>query len=260
VAIVYIGAGSNTGDRQFNLNKAARLLAGRYRLVRASSVYETEPEGFKDQPDFLNCVLGVETDEKPQRMLAFLKGIEREMGRAESFRNAPRVIDLDILFYNDGVINWSNAGRLPRPDNIGARNDVNMGAPRPDNIGARNDVNMGAPRPDNIGARNDVNMGAPHPDNIVARNDVNMGAPRPDNIVARNDVNMGAPRPDSIGDMHLTVPHPRAHERRFVLVPMAEIAPQYVHPTLHKTMKQLLDECKTGGRVEKRGRLDLKEG
>ena len=196
MAIVYIGAGSNTGDRQFNLNKAARLLAGRYRLVRASSVYETEPEGFKDQPDFLNCVLGVETDEKPQRMLAFLKGIEREMGRAESFRNAPRVIDLDILFYNDGVINWSNAGRLPRPDNIGARNDVNM----------------------------------------------------------------GAPRPDSIGDMHLTVPHPRAHERRFVLVPMAEIAPQYVHPTLHKTMKQLLDECKTGGRVEKRGRLDLKEG
>ena len=244
MAIVYIGAGSNTGDRQFNLNKAARLLAGRYRLVRASSVYETEPEGFKDQPDFLNCVLGVETDEKPQRMLAFLKGIEREMGRAESFRNAPRVIDLDILFYNDGVINWSNAGRLPRPDNIGARNDVNMGAPHPDNIVARNDVNMGAP----------------HPDNIVARNDVNMGAPRPDNIVARNDVNMGAPRPDSIGDMHLTVPHPRAHERRFVLVPMAEIAPQYVHPTLHKTMKQLLDECKTGGRVEKRGRLDLKEG
>ena len=212
MAIVYIGAGSNTGDRQFNLNKAARLLAGRYRLVRASSVYETEPEGFKDQPDFLNCVLGVETDEKPQRMLAFLKGIEREMGRAESFRNAPRVIDLDILFYNDGVINWSNAGRLPRPDNIGARNDMNMGAPRPDSTGARNDVNM------------------------------------------------GAPRPDSIGDMELTVPHPWAHERRFVLVPMAEIAPRFIHPTLHKTIKQLLDEHKTGSRVEKRGRLDLKEG
>ncbi|MCX6006315.1 MAG: 2-amino-4-hydroxy-6-hydroxymethyldihydropteridine diphosphokinase, partial [Chloroflexi bacterium] len=127
---------------------------------------ETGPVGFTDQPDFLNCVISFETDARPLAVLTLLRKTEKEVGRQESFRNAPRPIDLDILFYDDQVI--SQGG--------------------------------------------------------------------------------------------LEIPHPRLQERAFVLVSMVQIAPQFTHPALHKTMQQLLSELMKGQRVEKWGELALDFG
>ncbi|MGD0856072.1 MAG: 2-amino-4-hydroxy-6-hydroxymethyldihydropteridine diphosphokinase [Dehalococcoidia bacterium] len=160
---VFIGFGSNMGDRQAYLNSAVGLLAQECEIIQVSSIFETEPEGFTDQPDFLNCVVKGETGLRPRELLDELKSIEKTMGRKPSFRNAPRPIDLDIIFYGDEIV--KEAG--------------------------------------------------------------------------------------------LEIPHPRLQERAFVLVPMAQIAPQFTHPTLHKTMQQLLSEMMKGQRVEKWGELAL---
>lgn len=161
MTIAYIGIGSNEGDRFTNLYNSIGLLVQECDIKQISTVYETEPEGFADQPDFLNCVVEVSTELRPQQLLQALKSIEMMMGRAPSFLNGPRVIDLDILLYGDEVIDTSE----------------------------------------------------------------------------------------------LTVPHPRMHERAFVLVPLKEIAPDCVHPVLHKMIKSLLSELKNGGVVKEWGKI-----
>jgi 2-amino-4-hydroxy-6-hydroxymethyldihydropteridine diphosphokinase len=160
---VFIGIGSNMGDRLDNLASAASLLAQECEIKQISSVFETGPEGYVAQPDFLNCVVKGETGLTPLELLDELKSIEKIIGRIPSFRNAPRTIDLDILFYGDKVINQQG----------------------------------------------------------------------------------------------LEIPPPRLHERAFVLVPMVQITPQFIHPALHKTMQQLLSELAKGQRVEKWGELTL---
>ena len=164
MTVAFIGLGSNMGDRFFNLFSAAGLLIKECGLRKASSVYKTAPVGYKDQEDFFNCVLEVNTDMTPSELLNFLKSTERCVGREPSFKNGPRLIDLDLLLYDDEVI-------------------------------------------------------------------------------------------DTEG---LAIPHPRMHERGFVLVPMQEIAPEIVHPVLHKTMQQLLEELKDSGDVEKWGKMMLR--
>jgi len=101
---VYLSLGSNVGDRKANLEKALRLLGQRLQIEQVSSVYETEPVGYTEQPRFLNAVCRVETDIGPLQLLSLIKGIEASLGRVPSFPNAPRPIDVDILFYSDLVM------------------------------------------------------------------------------------------------------------------------------------------------------------
>lgn len=100
LARVFLGLGSNLGDREQNISSALMLLAGKVRMVRVSSLYETEPVGYREQPLFLNAVALGETELPPEPLLNLIKSIERTLGRAPSFRNAPRPIDIDILFYD----------------------------------------------------------------------------------------------------------------------------------------------------------------
>lgn len=145
----YLGLGSNLGDRQANLDKALEILSQRLRLEKVSSIYDSEPVGDIEQPRFLNLVCEVRTLLSPQGLLALAKGIEARMGRTGP-TGAPRIIDIDILFYGDRVIETPE----------------------------------------------------------------------------------------------LTIPHPRLHQRAFVLVPLVEIAPRLVHPVSGKTLKQLLKAAK----------------
>ena len=98
---VYLGLGSNLGDRKANLEKALQLLGERLNIEQVSSLYETEPVGHKEQPLFFNSVCRAETELGPLQLLSLIKGIETTLGRVPSFTSGPRSIDVDILFYED---------------------------------------------------------------------------------------------------------------------------------------------------------------
>jgi 2-amino-4-hydroxy-6-hydroxymethyldihydropteridine diphosphokinase len=98
----YLGIGSNIGDRLQNLRQAVvELKRAGVKVTRASSVYETEPWGSIDQPKFLNAVIEVESDLVPRRLLQALKALEAALGRTEARRWGPRLIDIDILIYDN---------------------------------------------------------------------------------------------------------------------------------------------------------------
>jgi 2-amino-4-hydroxy-6-hydroxymethyldihydropteridine diphosphokinase len=102
VTIAYLGLGSNVGPRRRNLSAARRRLRqSGVRIVRQSSVIETEPWGVSDQPPFLNQVLEVEWGGTPRRLLRAAKAVERAGGRKPTRRLGPRVIDVDILLFGD---------------------------------------------------------------------------------------------------------------------------------------------------------------
>ena len=143
----YLGLGSNLGNRQGNLNRALDFLSQRLRVERVSSVYDTERIGNVKQPCFLNLVCQVNTRLAPIALLTLAKGIESKLGRVSGKSNAPRSIDIDILFYGNQVIETPE----------------------------------------------------------------------------------------------LVIPHPRLTERAFVIVPLAEIAPNLVHPVSGKTIEELLE-------------------
>lgn len=102
----YIALGSNLGDRDANLAQARSLLKEKVRIVKESSIYETEPWGVTDQPAFLNQVIEGRTSLEPKRLLIFLKQIEEEMGRQKTYRYGPRLIDLDILMMDDLMVSF----------------------------------------------------------------------------------------------------------------------------------------------------------
>jgi 2-amino-4-hydroxy-6-hydroxymethyldihydropteridine diphosphokinase len=145
--LIYLSLGSNLGDRAANLDRAVEALAEiGIRVLRSSSIYETEPVDFFAQPWFLNCVVEAETSLGPRELLEKLQSVERKFGSNKLVPRGPRIIDLDILFYESAVIHETG----------------------------------------------------------------------------------------------MEIPHPRLAERRFVLLPLAEMAPEFLHPVLCKTAAELL--------------------
>jgi 2-amino-4-hydroxy-6-hydroxymethyldihydropteridine diphosphokinase len=151
--VIYISLGSNLGDRLANLRNAITALPPKVEPEVQSSIYETEPWGYSDQPSFLNQIIKADTFLDPFGLITFLKETEIMLGRQETFHFGPRLIDLDILFYDDLVIETPS----------------------------------------------------------------------------------------------LTIPHPRIAERAFVLIPLAEIAPDFKHPVLGKSLQQLKTSMDAGG-------------
>jgi 2-amino-4-hydroxy-6-hydroxymethyldihydropteridine diphosphokinase len=103
--IVYLALGSNLGDRVENLKEAVAALPPQMDVKAKSQVYETPPWGYEDQPRFLNQVLKTQTYLQPEPLLKHIKRLEVALGRKASFRNGPRLIDIDILFFDDVVLN-----------------------------------------------------------------------------------------------------------------------------------------------------------
>ncbi|MDA0733764.1 MAG: 2-amino-4-hydroxy-6-hydroxymethyldihydropteridine diphosphokinase [Chloroflexi bacterium] len=147
----YLGLGTNLGSREINLSRAVQSLttSQTVQIVRSSSIYETAPWGYTEQPNFLNCVVEVNTWLSPVELLELAKQIENDLGREENFRYGPRLIDIDILLYGNDTVHLC------------------------------------------------------HPD--------------------------------------LEIPHPRIAERAFVLVPLSELAPDIMHPTLNISLAHLSD-------------------
>ena len=112
--MVYLGLGSNLGDREANLCYALELLGKSIALEKTSSLYDTEPWGYENQPRFLNCVCVGRTSLKPQALLTAVKDVERALGRVPTFSNGPRLIDVDILFYGQQVIEQPGL-EIPHP-------------------------------------------------------------------------------------------------------------------------------------------------
>jgi dihydroneopterin aldolase/2-amino-4-hydroxy-6-hydroxymethyldihydropteridine diphosphokinase len=184
---VYLGLGSNMGDREANLREAIeRIKALGLEIKRESSLYETEPVGFTDQPWFLNQVIettilaGLTSEYGPvlgdpkaiatiqgEALLSELLKIEHQMGRERTIINGPRVIDIDLLLFGDMII---------------AHSKDDEAWP----------------------------------------------------FIDTTDV---------------FVPHPRMHQRRFVLEPLCEIAPELVHPVLKKTCREMLASLDDDSRV-----------
>ena len=110
--VVYLALGSNMGNRAANLKEAIASLAPQMEVKARSAVYETDPWGFKEQEKFLNQAVRVETYLKPEPLLKHLKLLEVALGRKESFQNGPRLIDIDILFYDD-IVMYSTYLHIP---------------------------------------------------------------------------------------------------------------------------------------------------
>lgn len=113
----YLGLGTNIGNRERNLKEAVKLLKAieNIEVIKASSVYETEPVGVKEQPWFYNCVVEIGTSLPPEQLLSTVKNIEQTMGRERTEKWGPRLIDIDILTYENQA-GKDSSPILPHPE------------------------------------------------------------------------------------------------------------------------------------------------
>jgi 2-amino-4-hydroxy-6-hydroxymethyldihydropteridine diphosphokinase len=156
MAKTYLLLGSNMGNREAFLSKAlTEIDATIGKISKKSKIYQTEPWGEKEQEDFLNIAVEVETKLKPKKILEKIHEIEKLLDREETYKWGPREIDIDILFYGD----------------------------------------------------------------------------------------------EMISEVDLTIPHPFIHERKFTLIPLAEIAPELYHPIMGANIMDLLLECEDQSEV-----------
>lgn len=111
---VYAGLGSNLGNRRENIIRAIGRIDAHAEICvkERSGFYDTAPVGGPPQPDYVNCVIGLETEIEPQTLLKEFKKIEIELGRKPGVRWGPRVVDIDILLYGDRIVNEHNL-RIP---------------------------------------------------------------------------------------------------------------------------------------------------
>lgn len=116
MSVAFVGIGTNMGDRFSNINKAiaALKLLPNTSVIAVSNIYETEPWGLQEQPNFLNSVIKLNTELSPNALLGALLGIEAVMGRIRKVKNGPRVLDLDLLIYDDVSLNTPEL-ILPHP-------------------------------------------------------------------------------------------------------------------------------------------------
>lgn len=113
---IFLSLGTNIGNKQGNIKTALELLRQKgIKIIKQSGIYLTEPVGVKNQPDFYNLCVEIETQESPGNLLASLKRIELEMGRIKEGHWGPRIIDIDILFYSNIIIN-SPGLVIPHPE------------------------------------------------------------------------------------------------------------------------------------------------
>ena len=110
----YLGLGSNLGDREENLRKTLSLLRDVGKITALSSVYQTEPWGYAEQPSFLNMVCGFRTSLSPPELLALAQEVERKLGRVRTIRYGPRTMDVDILLYGDRIVDTPDL-QIPHP-------------------------------------------------------------------------------------------------------------------------------------------------
>ncbi len=111
---VYLGLGSNIGDREAHITQALQLISEICEVKKKSHLYLTEPVGDIKQDWFLNNVIEVKTELDPEHLLSSIKSIERTIGRVKTVKNGPRIIDIDILFYGDQIVQTKNL-IIPHP-------------------------------------------------------------------------------------------------------------------------------------------------
>lgn len=111
---VYLSLGSNLANRKSNLTRALSLLSDVSKIRRVSPIYQTVPIEFEQQPNFLNMACLLSTSYEPQEFLKVVKRIEKMMGRKKSFKNGPRLIDIDIIFWGNQVISDEHL-QVPHP-------------------------------------------------------------------------------------------------------------------------------------------------
>ena len=111
---VFLGLGSNVGDKKRNIEEAVKLLSEKIENIKVAKIYISRAVGYENQDDFLNTVISGETELDIEELFEFIKNVEKQVGRKYRFRWGPREIDIDILFFNDLIFEDENI-KIPHP-------------------------------------------------------------------------------------------------------------------------------------------------